>query len=212
MVGNMFKSLADIPFEVTRALHSHPANFPPPKYAVSTSVRDASHIALGAVTGLSKDVGRILLAGFRSPFKVTLAAPRGFHHLPLLHGDQSVRKPERITGVVSGLQAVAKVPTPSFSFPRFFSPLRPASSADRTEEITYSVSDGVAGLLTHLRDGARRDGAVGLSKGMGKGLGVVVVKPLAGMGGFYRAFPRVIFVRIADDGRGSGVVCAGVYL
>ncbi|MCJ1251342.1 hypothetical protein MMC30_008574 [Trapelia coarctata] len=158
MVGDMCKSVADIPLEVRRARHSHRANAPPPPdHAGSAALREAPHIALGAVTGLSKGIGRILLAGFRSPFEVTLAAARGFYHLPLLYGDQSVRKAERITGVVSGLQAVAK-------------------------EITYSVSDGVGGLLTHPLDSARRDGAVRLAKGVGKGLAGAVLKPLAGMG------------------------------
>jgi hypothetical protein len=36
-------------------------------------------------------------------------AARGFHNVPALYGDGSVRLPERINGIVSGFEAMGKV-------------------------------------------------------------------------------------------------------
>lgn len=66
-------------------------------------------ISKGIALGTSKGVGRILLAGFKSPFDMTLQAARGFHNLPKLYGDETVRRPDKITGVWSGLTAAGKV-------------------------------------------------------------------------------------------------------
>jgi hypothetical protein len=65
----------------------------------------------GVVVGTSKAVGKIIVAGLKSPFEVTLSAARGFHNAPRLYGDDTVRPYERITGVWSGLQAAGKVGT-----------------------------------------------------------------------------------------------------
>lgn len=111
MVGNMSKSLADIPIEIDRAMRSKSSR-PHNNDAVPSSLRDSSNIALGVLSGFSKGIGRVLLAGFKSPFEVALASAKGFHNAPLLYGDQSVRKLGRITGVVSGLEVVGRVRNP----------------------------------------------------------------------------------------------------
>jgi len=72
-------------------------------------LRESANIASGIMTGFTKGMGRILLAGFRSPFEVTLSAARGFHNTPLLYGDETVRPLERITGIRSGIEAAGKV-------------------------------------------------------------------------------------------------------
>ena len=36
-------------------------------------------------------------------------AARGFHNVPALYGDETVRPPERITGIISGFEAMGKV-------------------------------------------------------------------------------------------------------
>ncbi|KAE9377441.1 glycosyltransferase family 1 protein [Stipitochalara longipes BDJ] len=154
MVSNMTKSLADVHTAVSRANEGCPVHG-------SIGQRSLS-IAQGTIAGTSKGVGRILLAGFRSPFEVMLMAARGFHNVPALYGDKTVRPPERITGIVSGFEAIGK-------------------------EIGYGLSDGISGLVSHPVDGARREGFAGFSKGLAIGLGGFVLKPIAavwGIGGY----------------------------
>jgi hypothetical protein len=97
----MTKSLGDVPIAVSRANKARPVD--------GSITRGSLNMAQGTIVGTSKGVGRILLAGFRSPFEVILMAARGFHNMPALYGDESVRPPERITGVVSGFGAMGKV-------------------------------------------------------------------------------------------------------
>lgn len=65
----------------------------------------------GVVLGTSKAIGKIIVAGLKSPFEVSLSAARGFHNVPRFYGDDTVRPQERITGVWSGLKAAGKVST-----------------------------------------------------------------------------------------------------
>jgi hypothetical protein len=83
MVGNMTKSLGDVPIAVSRANKERPVD--------GSITRGSLNMAQGTIVGTSKGVGRILLAGFRSPFEVMLMAARGFHNMPALYGDESVR-------------------------------------------------------------------------------------------------------------------------
>lgn len=101
MVGNMTKSLGQLPVEVNRAIKANQDN--------GSASHGAVNIARATVAGVSKGIGQIILAGFRSPFEVTLAAARGFHNLPALYGDETLRPAERIDGIKSGLEAVGKV-------------------------------------------------------------------------------------------------------
>ncbi len=54
-------------------------------------------------------VGRVVEAGLRSPMEFTLAIARGFHNAPKLYGDTTVRSPEKVTGIQSGLKVAGKV-------------------------------------------------------------------------------------------------------
>jgi hypothetical protein len=65
----------------------------------------------GVAVGTSKALGKIIIAGIKSPFEVSLSAARGFHNVPRLYGDDTVRPHERITGVWSGLRVAGKVST-----------------------------------------------------------------------------------------------------
>ena len=101
MVGNMTKSLGDVYDAVNEANKTRP---------VDRGIgRKSLNIAQGTITGTSKGIGRILLAGFRSPFEVMLMAAQGFHNVPALYGDETVRPPERIIGIISGFEAMGKV-------------------------------------------------------------------------------------------------------
>lgn len=101
MVGNMTKSLGDVHDAVSRANKARPAN--------GSVGRGSLNVAQSTIVGTSKGIGRILLAGFRSPFEVMLASARGFHNVPALYGDETVRPHDRITGLVSGFGAMGKV-------------------------------------------------------------------------------------------------------
>ena len=70
---------------------------------------EAGQISLEAAVEAGKGVGRIVSAGVKSPMDFTLSLARGFHNAPKLYGDATVRQPEKITGLQSGLKAAGKV-------------------------------------------------------------------------------------------------------
>lgn len=73
------------------------------------SASQAGHISLDAAIGGGKGIGRIVGAGLKSPMDFTLGLARGFHNAPKLYGDDSVRHPDKVTGIQSGLKAAGKV-------------------------------------------------------------------------------------------------------
>lgn len=84
---------------------------PPSSQPVHRSFKanQASQISLEAALGAGKGIGRIVGAGLKSPMDFTLNIARGFHNVPKLYGDESVRQPDKITGFRSGLKAAGKV-------------------------------------------------------------------------------------------------------
>ncbi|KAL8672527.1 MAG: hypothetical protein Q9168_003030, partial [Polycauliona sp. 1 TL-2023] len=102
----------------------------------------------------SKGIGRIVGAGLKSPMDFTLSLARGFHNAPKLYGDESVRHPDKVTGIQSGLRTAGK-------------------------EFGYGVYDGVTGLITQPMKGAKQEGVAGFVKGFGKGIGGFFLKPSA---------------------------------
>ena len=86
----------------------------------------------------------------------TLSLAQGFHNAPRLYGDKTVRPLEKVTGFRSGLKAAGK-------------------------GLGLGLYDGVSGLVTQPLQGAREEGAAGLFKGFGKGLGGSVLKGGAGI-------------------------------
>ncbi len=77
--------------------------------AASKTMKITGSALKGAGFGFSKGVGRILFEGFKGPFEMTTSLARGFHNMPKIYGDDTVRQPDRITGVGSGLKAGGKV-------------------------------------------------------------------------------------------------------
>jgi hypothetical protein len=65
------------------------------------------------VAAFAKDSGKgvtgILGAGLKAPMDITHNVARGFHNLPKMYGDETVRPLEKVTDVQSGLQAAGKV-------------------------------------------------------------------------------------------------------
>ncbi|KAI9820095.1 MAG: hypothetical protein M1832_003802 [Thelocarpon impressellum] len=115
-------------------------------------------VTLDTVVGATKGVGRIVSAGLKSPMDFTLALARGFHNAPKLYGDETVRPADKVTGIHSGLKAAGK-------------------------EFGYGFFDGISGLVMQPIKGAKDEGAAGFVKGIGKGLGGVVLKPGAAIWG-----------------------------
>ncbi|PNS21582.1 Sterol 3-beta-glucosyltransferase [Sphaceloma murrayae] len=113
---------------------------------------------IDTVVGTSKGVGRILDASFRSPMDFSHALAKGFHNAPRLYGDDTVRKSDKITDFKSGIRAAGK-------------------------EFGFGMYDGITGIFTQPVSGAKKEGAAGFIKGIGKGIGGIVLKPQAAVFG-----------------------------
>lgn len=113
---------------------------------------------------LADELGHEAAFGFRKtggalarfPMNLTLALTQGFHNAPRLYGDETVRRPPRVTGVHSGLRA-------------------------GRDELLYGVMDGVTGIVTQPIRGAKNHGVVGAIKGVGYGIGGFVLKDIAAL-------------------------------
>jgi len=116
---------------------------------------DPSNLTLENAIGAGKGVQRIVAAGMKSPMDFTLGIARGFHNAPKLYGDDTVRPQEKVTDLQSGLKAAGK-------------------------EFGLGFYDGITGLVTQPIRGAEKEGAAGFLKGVGKGIGGLILKPGAG--------------------------------
>lgn len=92
----------------------------------------------------------------RLPMNITLGLTQGFHNAPRLYGDETVRRPPRVTGVHSGLRA-------------------------GRDELVYGVTDGVTGIVTQPIRGAKEHGVIGALRGVGFGIGGFVLKDIAAL-------------------------------
>lgn len=93
--------------------------------------------------------------GLSVPMDLANSLAQGFHNVPKIYQDKTVRPQENVTGMKSGLQGAGK-------------------------DFTHGIYDGVTGVVTQPFQGAREEGAVGFVKGIGKGIGGLVLKPTAG--------------------------------
>ncbi|KAF2125711.1 glycosyltransferase family 1 protein [Dothidotthia symphoricarpi CBS 119687] len=94
----------------------------------------------------------------RLPMNLTLALTQGFHNAPRLYGDETVRRPPRVTGFHSGMRA-------------------------GRDELLYGVMDGVSGIVTQPIRGAKQGGMLGALNGVGLGIGGFVLKDIAAIFG-----------------------------
>jgi hypothetical protein len=102
----------------------------------------------------SKDILGIMQVIASFPMNLMISLARGFHNMPLTYGDKTVRQIPHITNLQSGLSAA-------------------------TKEFGYGIFDGVSGLVTQPLNGIEEEGIEGLLKGIGLGLGGLVVKPIS---------------------------------
>lgn len=103
-------------------------------------------------------VGITASAIARAPVDLSVALAQGFHNAPRLYGDDTVRKPVRITGIRSGLRAAKK-------------------------EFLYGIYDGFTGVVLLPIRGAKKNGVIGFVKGTSMGLTGFVLKNLAAIVG-----------------------------
>jgi hypothetical protein len=104
--------------------------------------------------GTGKGISKIIGAGLKSPMDFSLAISKGFHNVPRLYGEE-VRQVDKVTGIQSGLKTAGK-------------------------ELGIGLFEGITGLVTQPYKGAKKEGAKGFMKGMGKGLAGIYIKPSAG--------------------------------
>lgn len=86
----------------------------------------------------------------KAPMDLSLAVAQGFHNAPRLYGDETVRRPVRITGIRSGLVA-------------------------SRNEFFYGIYDGFTGVVTQPYHGAKERGVLGFVDGVGMGFGETAV-------------------------------------
>lgn len=132
-------------------------------------IEEPSQIALSAATtgasaeehwydnevsrGALKSAGALASA----PIDLSIALAQGFHNAPRLYGDDTVRRPPRVTGIRSGLRAARA-------------------------EFFYGVYDAWTGVVRLPVRGAKQ-GVGGFTKGVGMGLTGLVLKDIAAVVG-----------------------------
>lgn len=128
-----------------------------PKKTPSNTGQDSSSAEFNFETAVDagKNVGKIVTTGVKSPMNFCLGLAKGFRNVPTLYNDDTVRPVEKVTGIGSGIRIASK-------------------------EFGYGLFDGISGLVTQPLKGAEKDGAGGLVKGFGKGIGGLIAKPAAG--------------------------------
>jgi len=152
----------DIPASMAEALRGQLAGTKPRSRSGSRSNNSGASKQGGdpvdTAVGTGKGIGKIVGAGMSSPMDFTLGLARGFHNAPKLYGDETVRKAEPVTDFRSGVKAA-------------------------TREFGYGMYDGITGLVTQPMKGAKKEGAAGFIKGIGKGIGGIALKPGAAIFG-----------------------------
>lgn len=144
----------------------------------TTAVAGNPYAAVAVSSGLG--VARIVGAGLKAPGVYTRGLARGFHNVPRLYGDETVRREEEVEGVVGGLVAAGKVGFLLLLFVIWMFWLTCAKG------LGYGLYDGISGFFVQPVVGAQKEGALGFLKGFGKGLGGVICKPAAGELTFFR--------------------------
>lgn len=143
-----------LPTEVSRT-RSPTAGSPGGSRSSSRRRALSAAATMEAAVGTSKNVGRIVTTGVKSPMNFCLGLAKGFRNIPRLYNDDTVRAVEKVTDFNSGIRVAGK-------------------------ELGFGLYDGISGLVTQPMRGAQKQGAAGLIKGVGKGIGGLIAKPAAG--------------------------------
>ena len=117
----------------------------------SSTTPTSSTPNLDVAIAAGKGVGRIVGTGMKFYSNTCLGLARGFRNAPKLYNDDTVRPPEKVTGLVSGMRIAGK-------------------------EFGLGLYDGTSGLFTQPWKGAEKEGGKGFVKGVGKGIGGFFLK------------------------------------
>ncbi|KAL8420043.1 hypothetical protein RB594_002990 [Gaeumannomyces avenae] len=156
------------PKDIDAQDHAQPSKEPPsqaPKHHQSNDDASSIHTTGTADTSetnpaedvaknVGKGVGKSARALAKAPVDISMAVAQGFHNAPRLYGDDTVRRPLRVTGIRSGLKA-AKL------------------------ELAYGLYDGFTGVVRLPVRGARDGGGKGFIKGVGMGVTGFFLKNLS---------------------------------
>lgn len=113
----------------------------------------------GYVYQVTEGVGKSAAALASAPIDLSVALAQGFHNAPRLYGDDTVRRPSRVTGIRSGLRAARS-------------------------EFIYGLYDAWTGIVRLPVRGARNGGGVeGFAKGVGMGATGWALKNIAAFAG-----------------------------
>jgi hypothetical protein len=121
---------------------------------------------------------RIASATIKAPMDIALSMAQGLHNAPKIYGDRTVREMHKVTGLGSGLKAAGKVR-------KLAEGVHPCTK--RMQEVVLGVYDGFSGVVTQPIQGRREGGTAGMYKGIGKGIGGMLLKPVAGKSQFFLA-------------------------
>ncbi|KAB5570180.1 glycosyltransferase family 28 domain-containing protein [Coniochaeta sp. 2T2.1] len=120
----------------------------------TASTVESEHPAEEAIHHIGSGAVKSARALARAPVDLSMAVAQGFHNAPRLYGDDTVRRPPRVTGIHSGLRAAG-------------------------HEFAYGIYDGWTGVVRLPIRGAKRDGVKGFAKGVGMGLTGFVLKDIS---------------------------------
>ncbi|KIX09549.1 uncharacterized protein Z518_00629 [Rhinocladiella mackenziei CBS 650.93] len=126
--------------------------------ALLQTIRD---ISLDVSSNIASSFANIAGAGLGFPVTLTMSLALGFHNAPKLYGDRTVRPPPstHVTNFTRGLK-------------------------NGLHEFWNEMSDAVTGIIFLPLHGARDDGIVGFTRGIGMGAGGLALKPMAAIFGF----------------------------
>ncbi|KAJ4264866.1 hypothetical protein NW762_005109 [Fusarium torreyae] len=137
----------------------NPADSDDPVDAASLQTETTAGETRGLYVGdIASGVERTATAIAKAPVDLSMALAQGFHNAPRLYGDNTVRRPTRVTGFHSGLRAARS-------------------------EFAYGVYDGFTGVVRLPIRGAKDHGPIGFLKGTGMGLTGLVLKNLSAIVG-----------------------------
>ncbi|KAH8781193.1 glycosyltransferase family 28 domain-containing protein [Diaporthe sp. PMI_573] len=127
--------------------------------SVHTATTEGTAEGEGYVDQVAEGVGKSAHAIATAPVDLSVALAQGFHNAPRLYGDDTVRRPTRVTGIRSGLRAARS-------------------------EFLFGVYDAWTGVVRLPYRGARHGGGVeGFAKGVGMGVTGFGLKNIAAVVG-----------------------------
>lgn len=127
--------------------------------SVHTATTEGTAEDEGYVDQVAEGVGKSAQAIATAPIDLSVALAQGFHNAPRLYGDDTVRRPTRVTGIRSGLRAARS-------------------------EFLFGVYDAWTGVVRLPYRGARHGGGVeGFAKGVGMGVTGFGLKNIAAVVG-----------------------------